>query len=421
MSAVRLSLEREPGHASRHPAPVDPLKSLGVSALKTLQPDGNFFSDCTSPRTPLDSESNAIRMRSNSSKIQTDPQKSVDWKQPESGHRVAGSDVGSFPLNMNPTQMAIHTETEKLARICGTFPERSRVSLVNFPYGEVSPNCVSSPRESLTPSRRGRGRKILGARAPPCKDTQVATQTQTQTMNPESQAPDSLLLIKQAVQNFYGGGAAAAAETLPDSSHHDHTPLYVADLKKTLPPVPEVKRSPVSGGPEVKVSPISGVSAVKMSPVSGVSKVKMPPVSGGSDAKISSISDFGASGFSKSLTEPRYNVKTSEEPRDMRNTNKFTQMGASAATGTSTYPKTPDHMTRKMAPSGSGNPSPASNACTCVRSSKLILCQTCGETMHGRVRRVCPVHPSQIFLMDFEFCGKCKCKNLREICSTPRA
>lgn len=64
----------------------------------------------------------------------------------------------------------------------------------------------------------------------------------------------------------------------------------------------------------------------------------------------------------------------------------------------------------------SADNTPDSKNCTCNRSPKIILCKACGETLTGRVRQMCALHPKQIFLMDILCCCECKSQNLKEIC-----
>ncbi|XP_059150115.1 uncharacterized protein LOC131936972 isoform X2 [Physella acuta] len=64
----------------------------------------------------------------------------------------------------------------------------------------------------------------------------------------------------------------------------------------------------------------------------------------------------------------------------------------------------------------SADNTPDSKNCTCNRSPKIILCKACGETLIGRVRQMCALHPKQIFLMDILCCCECKSQNLKEIC-----
>ena len=50
--------------------------------------------------------------------------------------------------------------------------------------------------------------------------------------------------------------------------------------------------------------------------------------------------------------------------------------------------------------------------CICLRPVGLVLCMTCGETREGRVRRVCPSHPTVVYSMDRFHCPGCKQQDL---------
>ncbi|KAH9495721.1 hypothetical protein Btru_016134 [Bulinus truncatus] len=65
--------------------------------------------------------------------------------------------------------------------------------------------------------------------------------------------------------------------------------------------------------------------------------------------------------------------------------------------------------------SSSATPPPQDLPCICGKTPKLILCKNCGVTFNGRVRTACPLHPKQIFLMDFQCCISCQSEKLLEI------
>merc|ERR1712037_434742 len=46
-------------------------------------------------------------------------------------------------------------------------------------------------------------------------------------------------------------------------------------------------------------------------------------------------------------------------------------------------------------------------ACHCYRPVKKIVCRICGKLVIGRVRRLCPIHPNHIWLLDVSACPKC--------------
>ncbi|KAK3611088.1 hypothetical protein CHS0354_000093 [Potamilus streckersoni] len=53
--------------------------------------------------------------------------------------------------------------------------------------------------------------------------------------------------------------------------------------------------------------------------------------------------------------------------------------------------------------------------CICNRRIQNILCRSCGSVFSGRVRKMCPIHPNEIHLMDFVCCPNCKVESLQEI------
>ena len=58
---------------------------------------------------------------------------------------------------------------------------------------------------------------------------------------------------------------------------------------------------------------------------------------------------------------------------------------------------------------------PGGPGCVCLRKLKLVLCKDCGNTFRGRVRRLCKVHPSSIYLLDMETCKDCQRDQLQEL------
>ena len=46
--------------------------------------------------------------------------------------------------------------------------------------------------------------------------------------------------------------------------------------------------------------------------------------------------------------------------------------------------------------------------CICNRPQHIVMCQTCGYTIDGRVRLQCPRHPSITFLLDLVVCPQCR-------------
>ena len=48
--------------------------------------------------------------------------------------------------------------------------------------------------------------------------------------------------------------------------------------------------------------------------------------------------------------------------------------------------------------------------CICHRAKQLVLCQRCGTTFQGRVKRDCVQHPRASFLLDLGCCPVPQCK-----------
>ena len=46
--------------------------------------------------------------------------------------------------------------------------------------------------------------------------------------------------------------------------------------------------------------------------------------------------------------------------------------------------------------------------CICNRVKQFVLCQSCGFSFEGRVKRECALHPKAIFLHDVSCCSKCR-------------
>ena len=53
-------------------------------------------------------------------------------------------------------------------------------------------------------------------------------------------------------------------------------------------------------------------------------------------------------------------------------------------------------------------PSIDSSKCICNRPMQLVMCQHCGMTFQGRVKKSCLTHPSVTYLMDVVACKGCK-------------
>ena len=58
---------------------------------------------------------------------------------------------------------------------------------------------------------------------------------------------------------------------------------------------------------------------------------------------------------------------------------------------------------------------PSLDDCTCSRPLKLVMCELCGETFRGRVKRVCNRHPKALYLQDVGECRKCKQDNVMKL------
>ena len=74
--------------------------------------------------------------------------------------------------------------------------------------------------------------------------------------------------------------------------------------------------------------------------------------------------------------------------------------------------------TKGMLPSGEKSPpgaGPGPGLCICSRPRQTVICRECGSRAEGRVRRVCPAHPAQIYLLDLAACPACKTQNLASL------
>ena len=49
----------------------------------------------------------------------------------------------------------------------------------------------------------------------------------------------------------------------------------------------------------------------------------------------------------------------------------------------------------------------ASIPCPCHRPLRLIMCKVCGVTFTGRLRLLCPSHPSTRYIQDVDVCKEC--------------
>uniref|UniRef100_A0A0N5AID5 Zinc finger, CCHC-type n=1 Tax=Syphacia muris TaxID=451379 RepID=A0A0N5AID5_9BILA len=54
------------------------------------------------------------------------------------------------------------------------------------------------------------------------------------------------------------------------------------------------------------------------------------------------------------------------------------------------------------------------DVCICHRPASVISCVNCGKIFHGRARRICPVHPKRMDLMDIGQCWRCSSSNIWE-------
>ena len=57
--------------------------------------------------------------------------------------------------------------------------------------------------------------------------------------------------------------------------------------------------------------------------------------------------------------------------------------------------------------------------CICNRPMQLVMCQHCGETFEGRVKMICPSHPSVTYLLDVMACRGCKMDNVEDLREFP--
>ena len=60
-----------------------------------------------------------------------------------------------------------------------------------------------------------------------------------------------------------------------------------------------------------------------------------------------------------------------------------------------------------------------SHTCICQRPRQLVMCQHCGETFEGRVKRTCSTHPSVTYLLDVVACRGRKMGNIEALKEFP--
>jgi hypothetical protein len=87
------------------------------------------------------------------------------------------------------------------------------------------------------------------------------------------------------------------------------------------------------------------------------------------------------------------------------------------------------YHTRETALMGGGRKAPsqkvdristtAATTCVCNRPRQLVMCQHCGETFEGRVKLICPSHPSVTYLLDVVACKGCKMDNIEALREFP--
>ena len=59
--------------------------------------------------------------------------------------------------------------------------------------------------------------------------------------------------------------------------------------------------------------------------------------------------------------------------------------------------------------------------CICNRPRQLVMCQHCGETFEGRVKLICPSHPSVTYLLDVVACRGCNMDSVEALKEFPMA
>jgi len=52
-------------------------------------------------------------------------------------------------------------------------------------------------------------------------------------------------------------------------------------------------------------------------------------------------------------------------------------------------------------------PDAGTNGCICLRDMMRIFCEACGHADEGRLRKICPMHPKDIYLYDVANCVSC--------------
>jgi len=64
-------------------------------------------------------------------------------------------------------------------------------------------------------------------------------------------------------------------------------------------------------------------------------------------------------------------------------------------------------------------PGNTTTTCICNRPRQLVMCQHCGETFEGRVKLICPSHPSVTYLLDVVACRGCKMDDVEALKEFP--
>ena len=77
------------------------------------------------------------------------------------------------------------------------------------------------------------------------------------------------------------------------------------------------------------------------------------------------------------------------------------------------------HGGKMMASSKKADVSTSAHNCICNRPRQLVMCQHCGEMFEGRVKMICPSHPSVTYLLDVVACRGCKMDNLKDLKEFP--
>jgi len=67
----------------------------------------------------------------------------------------------------------------------------------------------------------------------------------------------------------------------------------------------------------------------------------------------------------------------------------------------------PVQITNPEEPPMDKRPDAGIDGCICLRDMMRIFCEACGHAYEGRLRKICPIHPKDIYLYDVTNCVNC--------------